>query len=92
MKFVIRTLVFHIFCIALFSILYYYFRENFINNFVSGKKGLTLSDSILLSTTIQASVGMFDVYPLTLTGKIIMILQQMILIMTHVITLYVFTI
>jgi hypothetical protein len=88
MKFVIRTLVLHIFCILLFAFLYYYFRENYIN----GNEEITLSDSFLLSTTIQASVGMTNIYPLTLYGKIIMMIQQMILIMTHVITLYVFTI
>ena len=88
MKFVIRTLVFHILCIFVFAFLYYYFRDDYVHD----KKEITFTDSMLLSTTIQATVGISNIYPETFYGKLIMIIQQLILIMTHVIKLYVFTI
>ena len=88
MKFVIRTLVFHILCISVFAFLYYYFRENYLH----GKEEFSVIDSVLLSTTIQAGVGISNIYPETFYGKLIMVMQQLIMIMTHVITLYVFTI
>lgn len=55
------------------------------------KKYSTFTDFLLLSTTIQAGVGISDLFPISFYGKIAVILQQFILIMTHVITLYVFT-
>ena len=47
-------------------------------------------DYLFLSTTIQAGVGMSDIYPISIYGKLLMICQQLIMIMTHVFTLYVF--
>ncbi len=88
MKFVIRTLVFHILSIFVFAFLYYYFRDNYVHD----KEEITFTDTLLLSTTIQATVGISNIYPETFYGKLIMIMQQLLLIMTHVITLYVFTI
>ena len=51
-----------------------------------------LIDYILLSTTIQAGVGISDIHPISLYGKIAMITQQLILICTHVFTIYIFNI
>jgi hypothetical protein len=53
---------------------------------------LSLIDYILFSTTIQAGVGVSEMYPVSFYGKIIMIIQQLILICTHVFTIYVFNI
>ena len=47
-------------------------------------------DYLFLSTTIQAGVGMSDIYPISFYGKLLMISQQLIMIMTHVFTLYIF--
>ena len=91
MKLVFRTLFFHILCIAIFAFLYYKFREDFADEKENLKVKISVIDSVLLSTTIQAGVGISKIYPDTLYGKIIMIIQQMILIMTHLITLYIFT-
>ena len=92
MKLVIRTLFFHIFCIIIFAFLYYKFREDFTEEQEKEKVHISVIDSVLLSTTIQAGVGISKIYPETFYGKIIMIIQQMIMIMTHLITLYIFTI
>lgn len=89
MKIVIRTVLFHILCIIIFSILYYYFREDFRPQI---KEEFTILDYIFLSTTIQSGVGLTDVYPMNFNGKLVMILQQLVLIMTHVFTIYIFTV
>ena len=94
MKLVFRTLYFHISCIALFAFLYYYFRQDFKEDKEETpreQEKITIIDSILLSTTIQSGVGISNIYPQNFYGKIIMIIQQMILIMTHLITIYIFT-
>jgi hypothetical protein len=89
MKIVIRTVFFHILCIIIFGFLYYYFREDFKTQV---KEEFTVLDYLFLSTTIQASVGLTDIYPIAFYGKLIMIIQQLVMIMTHVFTIYIFTI
>ena len=91
MKLVFRTLFFHILCIIFFAFLYYKFREDFEDEKENLKVKISVIDSVLLSTTIQSGVGISKMYPETFYGKIIMIIQQMILIMTHLSTLYIFT-
>jgi hypothetical protein len=87
MKIVIRTVFFHFICILIFALFYYNFKDHFQRQI---KEQFTLLDYILLSTTIQAGVGISDIYPISFYGKIIMIIQQLIMIMTHVFTLYIF--
>lgn len=89
MKIVIRTVLFHIICIFIFALFYYYFRDDFKTQI---KKEFTILDYIFLSTTIQASVGLTYIYPIGFYGKLIMIIQQLVMIMTHVFTIYIFTI
>jgi hypothetical protein len=48
-------------------------------------------DCVLLSTTIQAGVGFTGLSVNSSVGKLIMLLQQLILISTHAFTLYIFT-
>lgn len=86
MKLVIRTLIFHIFCIIIFAIIYSKLSEQFQEH---EKKNVV--DFILLSTTIQAGVGISDLFPLSHYSKIVVIIQQMLMLFTHVITLYIFT-
>ena len=88
MKIVIRTVIFHFLCILIFSYFYFNFEDHFQSQ---SKHEFTTIDYILLSTTIQAGVGISDIYPITFYGKMIMILQQIIMIMTHIFTLYIFT-
>ena len=56
------------------------------------KEEFTMLDYIFLSTTIQSSVGLTDIYPINFYGKLTMIIQQLVLIMTHVFTVYIFTV
>jgi hypothetical protein len=89
MKIVIRTVLFHIFCILIFALLYYYFRADFKTEV---KEDYTVLDYIFLSVTIQSGVGLIDIYPINFYGKLTMIIQQIIMICTHVFTIYVFNI
>jgi hypothetical protein len=87
MKIVIRTVFFHFLCILVFAIFYYIFKKDFVSNIGENK---IMLDYLFLSTTIQAGVGMSDIYPISFYGKLLMISQQLIMIMTHVFTLYFF--
>jgi len=89
MKIAIRTVLFHILCIFIFAFLYYYFRDDFKTHV---KEEFTILDYIFLSTTIQSGVGLTDIYPIDFYAKFIMIMQQITLIMTHVFTIYIFTV
>jgi len=52
----------------------------------------TYLDCLLASTTIQAGVGLTNMRLDSSISKLIMVLQQFLLISTHVFTLYIFTI
>jgi hypothetical protein len=89
MKIVIRTVLFHILCIIIFALFYFYFRDDFRGD---GITEITFLDFIFLSTTIQSSVGLTSLSPIDFNGKLIMVIQQLLLILTHVFTIYVFTV
>jgi hypothetical protein len=88
MKLVFRTVFFHFLCILVFSVLYYIFRDDYKE---TNHKKNKMIDFIFLSTTIQAGVGLTDIYPISVYGKLVMILQQIIMILTSIITVYIFT-
>jgi hypothetical protein len=90
MKLVLRTLFFHFLNILIFTIIYYSYSEQFYLSEYNNNK--SIYDFILLATTIQAGVGISHLFPVTSFSKIIITLQQWIMLCTHVITLYVFTI
>uniref|UniRef100_A0A6C0AR22 Potassium channel domain-containing protein n=1 Tax=viral metagenome TaxID=1070528 RepID=A0A6C0AR22_9ZZZZ len=89
MKYIFRILVFHLTCIIIFATLYYIFKSDFDDE--NSVKHESLIDFILLATTTQASVGISGIYPVTYIGKYLMILQQLIMLSTHVFTVYFFT-
>ena len=98
MKRVVKTLAIHLFCIIFFAFFYYYFSTHFDNddkqNKYYNRKTSNLEaliDFFLFSTTIQAGVGISDIIPISVYGKMLMIMQQLIMISISVITIYVFT-
>jgi hypothetical protein len=98
MKRVIKTVASHLFFIIFFTIFYYYFSTHFDKNTPNKCKNYncanevnTIIDFLLFSTTIQAGVGLNEMSANSNYGKIIMILQQLIMISINVITIYVFT-
>jgi hypothetical protein len=86
MKIAIRTVFFHFLCILIFGFIYYHIHSQFEHKGEQERE--TFLDYILLSTTIQAGVGITKVKPNTNFAKITLILQQLLMIMTHVFTLY----
>lgn len=92
MKIVIRTVLFHILCIIFFALIYLYLSEHFQStNREKNIKYNNFIDFLLLSTTIQAGVGISDLYPVSFYSKIVLMIQEVLLILTHLITLYIFT-
>lgn len=93
MKIVIRTVFFHTICILFFALLYLYLSDHFDSNNETqkNKRYTTYTDFLLLSSTIQAGVGISDLFPISYFSKIAVIIQQYLMLLTHVITLYVFT-
>ena len=89
MKLVIRTVVFHIFCVFLFSYLYFINKKGYNDK---DDPHINYLDCLLLSTSIQAGVGLNVFDALTTTAKIVMLFQCVILLTTHVFTIYIFTI
>ena len=88
MKLVIRTVFFHLCCIVFFTGIYYHLRGELS---IPNASEVNAMDCALLSITIQSSVGMTNVAPLTNLSKIVMSIQQLILITTYVFTVYIFS-
>ena len=88
MKLVIRTMVFHVICIIAFAFLYLNLSDYFYSEMNDSK---TYLDFFMLSTTIQAGVGVTDIMPSSTYSKIAVIMQQLCMLLTHLLTLYVFT-
>ena len=95
MRIVIKTVAFQILCVLLFGLIYISYKDHFVRDpayTIDKKKEPELLDCLFLATTIQAGVGYSDLYPITDGAKIIMMLQQFIMISTNVFLLYIFTI
>lgn len=90
MKLVIRTMIFHIICILIFAAWYYSLADSFLDKSETNENK-TFLDYLLLSVTIQAGVGYSFLDPINYYSKILVILQQLIMLSTHIITLYIFT-
>jgi hypothetical protein len=94
MKIVLKTVLFQFCCVLLFSLVYLSFNRDFVRDpayTIDNKKEPELLDCFFLATTVQAGVGYSDLYPITDTAKIIMIIQQFVMISTNVFLLYVFS-
>jgi len=94
MKIVIKTVLFQFLCVLLFGLIYLSFKEHFVRDSaftIDKKKEPEILDCLFLATTVQAGVGYSDLYPITDTSKIILIIQQFVMISTNVFLLYVFT-
>ena len=86
MKKVFQTVTFQFICIIIFTLLYSIFSSHFEK--MSNEKEPELIDYFFLGTTIQAGVGISNMYPLNSVGKLIMILQQLIMMSANLFALY----
>jgi hypothetical protein len=88
MKLVIRTVIFHFACIIFFAAAYYLFKHQLASN---TNANFSMIECLFLSTTIQCGVGITDVIPTAFHTQVLMMFQQIIMIMSNVVTLYIFT-
>jgi len=92
MKLVIRGAAFNILCIIIFGLIYWNLQSHFtkdpsVQKMIYGEP----IDFFFLSTTIQASVGYQDLTAVTNISKIMLMVQQFIMITTNLFLLYIFT-
>ena len=90
MYIIIRTLIFHITCIVLFTFIYYSFRRQF-KHMNKDSKYETIYDFLLLSVSMQGSIGFSDLMPVTSFCKLLLTLQILLMMSTHLITIYFLT-
>ena len=88
MKMVFRTVFFHLICIIVFTFIYKYIAIDLKD---SDKNPVDFIDYLVLSVAIQSGTGFSLINPKNDTGKIVVIIQEFILIFTHVFTVYIFT-
>ncbi len=89
MKYVIRGALYNFLCIILFSIIYYFIRNELdpsenSTTYIEPK----FTDVLFLSTTIQAGVGYSLLIPRTTFSKYIMLIQQLFMIFTNLLMFY----
>lgn len=89
MKRVLQTVVFHLVCILMFTLLYFFLTDHFEK--MSNEKHPELIDYLFLATTVQSGVGYTSLTPSSTLSKFIMILQQMFMLSINVFLLYMFT-
>jgi hypothetical protein len=92
MKLVIRGAAFNILCIIIFGLIYWNLQSHFtkdssVQKMIYGEP----IDFFFLSTTIQASVGYQDLTAVTNISKIMLMVQQFIMMTTNLFLLYIFT-
>jgi len=90
MKIVFRTVWFHLCSILIFTVLYLWAKDHYFQK-QDNNPPITLMDTFLMSTTIQSGVGMTDISPKSTFGKMLLSIQQLLMIMTNVFTIYVFS-
>jgi len=95
---VLNTFIFQMVCIVLFTLVYFTYQDNYSlpRTFLTEHKSnespeIDILDCLYTSVTIQAGVGYNGMDPLTHTGKILIICQQVFMICANMIIFYIFT-
>lgn len=89
MKQLVRSVVYKICSIIIFSAIYWLYSNHFLNN---NNKIPNFIDCLFLSVTVEAGVGYTDLNPITNVSKVILMLQQFLMITSNIFLLYIFTI
>lgn len=87
MKIAIRTICFHFFCIIIFTFIYRYISIELKD---TEKSMVSFIDYLYLSVAIQSGTGFSQITPKNDIGRIFIIIQELVLICTHVLTLHFF--
>ena len=90
---ILKTYIFQLLCILLFSILYWINSDGFQSEFANRRKQkITYLDHLFTAVTVQATVGYSELYPINTTAKILLMMQQFIMISSNILILYLFSI
>ncbi len=89
MRVVLRTLFFHLVCVLFFGAAYWLLTDHFVHEIENETPRMI--DFMSLSMTVQAGVGMSQLVAVTTLSKLMLIIQQFLMISTNVFLLYIFT-
>ncbi len=79
LRIILKAVLTKIVVILFFAGIYYYLREEF-EHIGFTDRPTTLYDCINLSTTIQATIGISNIYPTGVLSYIVMLIQQILVI------------
>ena len=92
MKYVIKGVIYNLSCIILFFFIYIYLKDELtLDPSYSRHIPPNKIDLFFLATTVQSGVGYSILYPLTHLTKSVMIIQQLLMITSNLMLLYLFT-
>jgi heme A synthase len=89
MKMVFRTVIFHLIVIIIFTFIYKHIAIDLKD---ADKDKVDFIDYLVLSVAVQSGTGFSQVSPKNNISKIAVIIQELILICSHIFTIYIFTI
>lgn len=90
---IFKTFIFQLLCVFTFSMLYWMNSDGFQSEFADKRKyPITYVDHLFTAVTVQASVGFTELYPVTTKTKLLVILQQFIMISSNILILYLFSV
>lgn len=92
MKMLFRTALLHLVSITLFSLIYLAYKDGFRPAQKMDTEYTAYINFLNLSVTIQSGIGLTDLVPISHFAKVIVMVQQLLLIFTHIFTLYIFTV
>lgn len=91
---VVKTVAFQLTCVLIFGYIYWIYIDDFIppaiSNQKKGQKG-NIIDCFYTSITIQSGVGYNGLDPITNRAKLILMIQQFIMICTNALIFYLFS-
>ena len=84
---IVKTVLAKIVVILFFAGIYYYLRDEFEHIGVA-ERPTTLYDCLNLSTTIQATIGLSNIYPTGGVSYIVMLIQQILVLPSLLLAAY----
>lgn len=93
MKVILHGVLFHLFCLVIFTYIYFLLYENAFENIIEeGRKNIPLDvkimDCFYFATTVEAGVGLSSLQPTTNLSKLLVCMQQILMIVANIFILY----
>jgi hypothetical protein len=85
MKRILKTLLFHLVCIIIFGIIY-----SQMSSHLKKDSDIEFIDYFYLSTAIQSGTGFSQTYPNTVSSKLLVMFQELVMISGTLISLHIF--